>query len=733
MPARPRTRVLTALAAGLVFAGAAPAFADEVVVDADTLTANKQATRSLGVEVAPGATLNTDASFTLACTGKNHVDAAQTVTLSRSSATLNGTTVGSDVVSATSATIGSIPVSWPDDATGAGSTNCGTPAPAPLNDNGNSGISITAPTTPGDYTVVVTWGHALSPAGNGDSNAINRSSSATYTFTVVAPVVTPPPPPADTTAPVISYTVNPAAPNGDNGWYKSGNVVLDWTVTENESNSSLVLTGCEDRTISVDQQAATYSCSASSDGGTAAQQSVTIKRDGTNPAVAIPVASDTTGTAGDNGWYTSDVNVAFHGSDATSGLVGPADRTVTLNTEGEGLAASSPAYTDQAGNTVAAGNETVSGINIDKTAPVLADPVNGDVTGTNGWYRGPVEVTFHGSDATSGLVGPADRSVTLSTDGAGQAANSPAYTDQAGNTVAAGNKSVQVNIDQTAPTVAAPVPTDVTGTSGTNGWYTSDVNVAFHGSDATSRLVGDADRTVTLNTEGQGLAASSPAYTDQAGNTVAAGNQTVSGIKIDKTAPTNVSFSSALSGSYSFGTVPQLPTCAAEDTVSGVASCQVTGYGTSVGTHTLTATATNGAGLTRTATTSYTVAPYTTRGFHQPVDGSGVFNTAKAGSTVPLKFEVFAGANFTSELSATNIASIKAVKANCVTSAAADEVEVLASGSTVLRWDSISGQYVFNWKTPAAGCYKATVYLNDLTDANNRLSGTAISANFRLR
>ncbi len=48
--------------------------------------------------------------------------------------------------------------------------------------------------------------------------------------------------------------------------------------------------------------------------------------------------------------------------------------------------------------------------------------------------------------------------------------------------------------------------------------------------------------------------------------------------------------------------------CSASDPTSGVASCSVGGYSTAVGTHTLTATAVNGAGLTSSSTLTYTVA-----------------------------------------------------------------------------------------------------------------------------
>jgi hypothetical protein len=97
--------------------------------------------------------------------------------------------------------------------------------------------------------------------------------------------------PADTTAPDIQYTLNPASADGANGWYKS-NVTLTWTVTENESQSSLVKTGCDDQNITADQQETTYSCSATSDGGSAGPVSVTIKRDATIPTVSVTGFTD---------------------------------------------------------------------------------------------------------------------------------------------------------------------------------------------------------------------------------------------------------------------------------------------------------------------------------------------------------------------------------------------------------------------------------------------------------
>jgi hypothetical protein len=93
--------------------------------------------------------------------------------------------------------------------------------------------------------------------------------------------------PADTTAPSITPSVSGTL--GNNGWYTS-NVSLTWTVSEPESPASLVKTGCVDQNITADQAATTYSCSATSDGGSAGPVDVTIKRDATNPTLSPSVS-----------------------------------------------------------------------------------------------------------------------------------------------------------------------------------------------------------------------------------------------------------------------------------------------------------------------------------------------------------------------------------------------------------------------------------------------------------
>jgi hypothetical protein len=224
------------------------------------------------------------------------------------------------------------------------------------------------------------------------------------------------------------------------------------------------------------------------------------------------------------------------------------------------------------------------------------------------------------------------------------------------------------------------------------------------------------------------VAASGQAFTDNAGNTTAAGAASQS-FKIDLTDPT-ASFDSSI-GSVYFWSVPDAPTCTAADDVSGQAGCIVTGYSTAVGKHTLTATARDVAGRTGTASQEYTVLAWTLKGFYQPVDmgqsvnNTVVWNTVKGGSTVPLKFQLFAGP--------TELTSTSAVKSFTQTtvacpgaSATLDPIEFVTTGGTSLRYDTTGGQFIQNWATPKkpGTCYVTTMTAQD---------GSTISANFMLK
>ncbi len=438
---------------------------------------------------------------------------------------------------------------------------------------------------------------------------------------------------------------------------------------------------------------------------------MTIKRDGTAPSVSYTSAS---GTAGTNGWFKSDVIATFTGTDATSG---PASATKTATSEGEGTAVQvdSPAFTDAAGNTRAAGTASRT-FKIDKSAPNAPTASLSAAPNTAGWHNDNVVVSFAaaGDNGPSGIAS-CTADVTVNVETAGRTV-SGTCTDLAGNVSA--EKQVTVKLDKTGPVISQTVTTLPAAPNGDNDWYTSNVEVEFTATDDLSGPATEAKK-VTSSGEGDAVAVKSPAFTDTAGNTTAAGAVTKT-YKVDLTNPT-AAFSGSI-GSVYFGSVPAAPTCTASDSGSGPAGCTVTGYKTAVGTHTLTATAKDQAGRTGTKTEQYTVMPWTAKGFYQPVDMPTVVNTVKNGSTVPVKFELFAG---TTELTDTSIVTMSAKGISCTTTQT-DDIELVTSGSTSLRYDATSGQYIYNWKTPtvAGNCYTLTMTAAD---------GSTLSADFKLK
>lgn len=290
------------------------------------------------------------------------------------------------------------------------------------------------------------------------------------------------------------------------------------------------------------------------------------------------------------------------------------------------------------------------------------------------------------------------------------------YTDNGGLSAATATAAYTI-VDTGKPTVAYTL--DPAAANGTNGWYTTGVVVDFTCADSGSGIA-SCDGDVTLG-EGADQSATGTAI-DWAGNTETA---TASGINVDLTAPTAPAFIGGPAGSYYYGSDPAAPTCAASDALSGLSGCIVTGGGSAVGAHSYTAIATDNAGNTSSSTLAYTVLAWNLKGFYAPVDmGANVWNTVKGGSSVPLKFEVFAGAELTST------AAVKSFTATAVTcpgsSALTDAIELTTTGGTSLRYDSTSGQFIQNWATPKkpGTCAVVTMTTQD---------GSSISANFMLK
>ena len=241
-----------------------------------------------------------------------------------------------------------------------------------------------------------------------DNGGLNATSSVTYSI-------------VDATAPVITSTLSPASPDGDNGWYTS-DVTLDWTVTEAESTSTLTTSGCDSTSVTADQQSVDYTCSATSAGGSdSATES--IKRDATKPTIGAVLSPAANG----NGWNNSNVSVTYSCDDATSGVAGCGPNQ-TLSSEGPAVAYSGTA-TDNAGN-----SESVGGtVKIDKTPPSVS------VTGVSNTQYTLGSVPAAGCSTTDALSGVATQASLASSGGpiGSITATCSGGTDNAGNTASA--------------------------------------------------------------------------------------------------------------------------------------------------------------------------------------------------------------------------------------------------------------------------------------------------------
>jgi hypothetical protein len=311
-------------------------------------------------------------------------------------------------------------------------------------------------------------------------------------------------------------------------------------------------------------------------------------------------------------------------------------------------------------------------------------------------------------------------------DGIGQQEASCSYKDAGGLTASA---SVTYSIiDPSPPTIEYTL--NPTSPDGSNGWYKSDVTLTWNFSEPESpnslQKTGCVDQSITADQAATTYSCSATS----AGGSVGPVSVT---IHRDATAPTvSLVGGPAAGGSYYFGSVPAAPTCSASDALSGLdGSCVVTPtpYVTAVGTHAVTATATDKAGNTNTATAAYTVLAWTLTGFYAPVDmrdanGDEIVNTVRAGQTVPLKFNVYAGP--TEKTTTAAVQKFSALQTACSATAETDDIEITNTGGTSLRYDTIGGQFIQNWQTPkkVGECYRVTVFTVD---------GSSITALFKLK
>ncbi|CAJ35970.1 OmpL47-type beta-barrel domain-containing protein [Methanocella arvoryzae] len=199
------------------------------------------------------------------------------------------------------------------------------------------------------------------------------------------------------------------------------------------------------------------------------EKTLTVKIDTGKPTISVSPKPSA-------GWYTSKPTFTFTFADDRSGVYQHSPATVTQgDTTGTEILAW---VTDKAGNR----EEKKFTVKVDTTAPSISGAPD-RAPNAQGWYKAPVTVTFTASDATSGIATVNPASTTLSGEGAGQSASSTA-TDKVGHTATATVRNI--NIDMTAPVTTH----SLSGTIGSDGWYTSDVTMTLSASDGLSGVKG---------------------------------------------------------------------------------------------------------------------------------------------------------------------------------------------------------------------------------------------------
>lgn len=190
-------------------------------------------------------------------------------------------------------------------------------------------LSTASSAVPGTYTV-----------STNNSGGLGTTNNDSFAFRIDAAV------PTDSTGPVVISSV--AGTLGDNGWYVT-DVAVGWDVSDPESMVSST-SGCGSSLVVADTAGQTFTCSATSAGGTTSE-SVTIKRDGMAPGiVSVGPASAPDGS---NGWYITPVEFQFAANDATSGLADPGKALFSVSSgllEGADVRVDSGPVVDQAGN-----------------------------------------------------------------------------------------------------------------------------------------------------------------------------------------------------------------------------------------------------------------------------------------------------------------------------------------------------------------------------------------------
>jgi large repetitive protein len=350
----------------------------------------------------------------------------------------------------------------------------------------------------------------------------------------------------DATAPSVTAAAD-RAPNAA-GWYRAPVTV---GFTGGDATSGLASCGAAKTYSGPDSSTASVAGTCTDRAGNVGNGSIGLKYDATAPAVtATPGRS-----ANANGWYNAPLGVTFAGADATSGTAS-CDAAKTYSGPDTAGTAVSGACSDQAGNT-ASGSLALK---YDATLPQVTGATPARAANAKGWYAAPVDISFGGTDATSGIQGCS--AVTYSGPDTAAGSVNGSCADKAGNQSASG--SFALKYDATAPAVTAAS----SRAADANGWFNHLLSVSFSGTDGTSGIAScDAAKSYAgPDTASTSLGGS---CRDEAGNAASASLT----LKYDGTAPAASATASRAPNAAGWYSASVTISFAATDATSGLASC----------------------------------------------------------------------------------------------------------------------------------------------------------------
>jgi len=265
----------------------------------------------------------------------------------------------------------------------------------------------------------------------------------------------------DATPPQLAFGSPTQVPNSA-GWFASDvSIAFDTTdvtsgVASTSSSSPVVITG-----EGANLRAQVIVTDGAGNSATFSTSAVSIDR---SPPSVAPAIS---GVLGNNGWYTSDVQVSWVIDELPASIV---------SSDGCGI---SNVTTDTAGVTftcsiVSGGGSASRSMTVkrDATPPVLTFGAATPLPNVNGWNKTNVSVPFAVSDALSGIASTGTTSpAVISAEGAG-VTGQVTVTDLAGNSVIFGTEPR--NIDKTPPAVSIVSPAN-----GANFGFYQDVAADF--------------------------------------------------------------------------------------------------------------------------------------------------------------------------------------------------------------------------------------------------------------